>query len=175
MERVLQRGVDTVERLRHFSRQAPETARSEADLNVLLREALEICGPRLRSQARAVPLQVKEELGDPPPVLVQASEVMNAILNLIVNAIDAMTAGGVITVRTGASAEAAFVQIEDNGPGIPAEMEGRIFEPFFTTKGREGTGLGLSMVYALMQRHGGRVTMDNRPGEGVRFTLWFPR
>ncbi len=174
MEKVLRRGVDTVERLRHFSRQSPEAALARAQLNDLVREALEICGPRLRAAAELV--RVQEELGQPPPVLVQPAEVVSALVNLVVNALDALggRSGGEIRISTGAAEGGGWARVADNGPGIPAEAEARIFEPFFTTKGTEGTGLGLSMVYALMQRHGGSVSVDNQPGMGAAFTLWFP-
>ena len=66
------------------------------------------------------------------------------------------------------------MQVADDGPGMPPEVEQRVFEPFFTTKGEEGTGLGLAMVYACMQRHGGSVKLQTAPGEGTQFTLVFP-
>jgi signal transduction histidine kinase len=80
----------------------------------------------------------------------------------------------VIQVRTGASEDGSFVEIEDDGPGMPPEIEQRVFEPFFTTKGHEGTGLGLAMVYATVQRFAGKVTLDTEVGRGTRFRLWFP-
>jgi signal transduction histidine kinase len=99
-------------------------------------------------------------------------------VNLVVNAIDAIGAskqGTKIVVRTGSNDGASFVEVEDDGPGMPQEIAKRVFEPFFTTKGEEGTGLGLAMVYATMQRHGGDVSLDTAAGKGTRFRMKFPR
>jgi signal transduction histidine kinase len=85
-----------------------------------------------------------------------------------------MPGGGTITVQSGTEDGMSFVSIADNGPGMPPEVEQRAFEPFFTTKGQEGTGLGLAMVYAFVQRHRGRITLKTAPGEGAAFTLSFP-
>jgi signal transduction histidine kinase len=99
---------------------------------------------------------------------------VNALVNLIANAIDAMPAGGTITLRSGEGDGGAWVSVADDGPGMPPEVERRVFEPFFTTKGEAGTGLGLAMVQATMRRHGGTVKLVTEPGQGTTFTLWFP-
>ena len=170
MEQVLWRGVDLVERLRSFSRQAPDTPAARQALNALVSEALHLCRPRCGSQN----IRVVEEFGEPPAAQVDGSEFLSAVLNLIVNALDVMPQGGTLTVQSGAREGGGYVTIGDSGPGISKDVLGRLFEPFFTTKGDKGTGLGLSMVYAFAQRHGGRVTVDSQVGEGTRFTLWFP-
>ena len=94
---------------------------------------------------------------------------------LDLSAIDALRDGGTITLRTGESDGGSWVQVADDGSGMPPDVEARVFEPFFTTKGEDGTGLGLAMVYASMQRHGGSVRLETAPGKGTAFTLWFPR
>ncbi len=170
IKRAVKRGVDTTERLRFFSRQMPE-AQQIVDLNALVAEAVELCQPRLRSGGAAIELQV--ETTQPPPIRVESSELVTAILNLVVNAIEAMPTGGTITVKTGEAAGGGFVQVSDTGPGLSPEVERRIFEPFFTTKGDNGTGLGLAMVYAFVQRQGGNIQIDSQPGKGAAFTLWF--
>ena len=101
-------------------------------------------------------------------------EIVGALVNLIVNAIDAMPDGGTITLRSGEAERGGWVEVADDGPGMPPEVERRVFEPFFTTKGAEGTGLGLAMVYATVQRHGGSVKLETAPGKGTTFRLWFP-
>jgi signal transduction histidine kinase len=192
IEQVVRRGVETVERLRAFSRQTPEETKP-ADLNRLVAEAIDLSRPQLLRVGS--PLDLKVELGEPPMVALQPSELVTSVLNLIVNAVEAMPSGGVITVRTGnghrpGSAERSgaapssdevpdvrnvgWVEVCDDGPGIPPEVERRIFEPFFTTKGEEGTGLGLALVYAFVQRHGGAIRVDTEPGRGTRFVLSFP-
>jgi signal transduction histidine kinase len=171
---VVRRGVETLERLRAFSRQAPEARRVHVDLNTLAREAVAIARPRLSSRPAATACRVVEELGEVPSVLARADEVVAAVVNLLVNAIDAMAEGGTVTIRSGSEGGDAYLAVEDTGPGMAPEVQARVFEPFFTTKGAEGTGLGLPMVFATMQRHGGRVSLETAPGKGARFTLWFP-
>jgi signal transduction histidine kinase len=80
-----------------------------------------------------------------------------------------------VSVRTGEDAGGGWIEVEDDGPGIPTELQRRIFEPSFSTKGKEGTGLGLAMVYAFAQRHGGHVAVDSPPDKGARFRIWLPR
>jgi signal transduction histidine kinase len=181
MKRILDRGLETIERLRDFSRQAPARRADLVDLDRLAREAIEIARPRTRTK-HDVHYQLVERLGAPPPVKLQGGEAVAAIVNLIVNAIDAMPNGGTITVETGAiereSAqgpdEGVYLRVRDDGPGMSAETEARVFEPFFTTKGEEGTGLGLAMVYAFVQRHHGKITLETAPGAGATFSMIFP-
>lgn len=173
MEHVLRRGVETVERLRDFSRQTPEKRMEGVDVDVLAHEAVELSRPRIASR-RSRGIRIVEELGCPPPISARPTELVVALLNLIANAIDALADGGTVTVSTGFEAGGAWVRIQDDGPGIPEEIQRRIFEPFFTTKGKEGTGLGLAMVYAFVQRHGGRLDLDTGPEKGTTFTVWLP-
>ncbi len=169
IERVLERGLATVERLRDFSRQSPEADEDDSvDLISLVHEAIEISKPK------AGRIQFVMDLRQTPIVRLRASECVTAIVNLIFNAADALQGKGTIIIRTGESDGGAFVEVEDNGPGIPAEVKGRILEPFFTTKGNQGTGLGVSLVYAFTQRYGGRLDIESEVGKGARFRMWFP-
>lgn len=174
MDQVIRRGVDTVERLRAFSRQAPEERIEAVDLDGVAHEAIELSRPRIASTARTAGVALVEALGGPPPVKARTSEMVTAVLNLVVNAIDAMPGGGTVTVSTGARDGGAWVKVADDGPGIPDEIQSRIFEPFFSTKGAQGTGLGLAMVYAFVQRCGGTIALESAPGRGTSFMLWFP-
>jgi signal transduction histidine kinase len=173
MESVLRRGVETVERLRDFSRQSPESRMEGVDVDLLAHEAVELSRPRIAS-GRARGIRIVEELGSPPHINARPTELVVALLNLIANAIDALGDGGTVTVTTAADGAGAAVRVRDDGPGIPEEIQRRIFEPFFTTKGKEGTGLGLAMVYAFVQRHGGRLTLDTGADRGTTFTVWLP-
>ncbi len=177
MKQVLRRGVETLDRLREFSRQAPEPRKERVRLDALAHEAVELSRPRIASSAKpgARGIRLVEKLGGPPAIDARPAELVTALLNVISNAIDALAEGGTVTVSTGASDGGAWVRIQDDGPGIPEEHRARIFEPFFTTKGaKEGTGLGLAMVYAFVQRHGGKLTLDTEVGRGTTFTIWFP-
>lgn len=171
---ILKRGLETIERLRDYSRQQQTDPLETVDLSDIVREALDITKPRTRAK-HDVHYQVVESLGEAPRVRLVPSEAVAAIVNLIVNAIDAMEHGGRIEVTTGANAEGEpFVRVADNGPGMSPEVRAKVFEPFFTTKGKSGTGLGLSMVFSFVQRMHGRVALETAPAEGATFTFTFP-
>jgi signal transduction histidine kinase len=170
LEAALKTGVETLERLREFSRQEREHTPQRVQLDREVARAVEVCRPRVHQVSG---LEITEALDSGANVLVVASDLFNAVVNLVLNATEAMPAGGKITVRTGIEASEPWLSVEDDGPGMPPEIERRVFEPFFTTKA-EGTGLGLANVYAFMQRHGGRVELRTEPGAGTRFVLRFP-
>jgi len=110
------------------------------------------------------------------PLLVNSfgSELSQVWTNIIDNAIDAMGGSGKLRVRTCRRDECVVVEIADNGPGIPPEVEPRIFEPFFTTKGvGEGTGLGLDTVQRIVKKHRGSIQVHSKPGD-TRFQVWLP-
>jgi signal transduction histidine kinase len=108
-----------------------------------------------------------------PAVPLDARLVRQAVLNVAVNAVQAMPRGGLLTVRLRHEPRAAVVEVEDTGPGIPEEVRHRIFAPFFTTKA-SGTGLGLAVVKRILDGHGGEVAVRCRPGAGTVFSLRFP-
>jgi signal transduction histidine kinase len=175
METVVRRGVETTERLREFSRQSPDTRFVEVSIEEVAREAVALARPRLASSRGKRGVRLVQQLEATPPVLAQPAELLGALLNLIVNAIDAVAeAGGTVTVSTACGDDRALVRVVDDGPGIPDDVRARVFEPFFTTKGQAGTGLGLAMVYAFTQRHGGSVSVDSGQGHGTTFTLALP-
>jgi PAS domain S-box-containing protein len=172
MHRVMKRAVATVDRLRAFGRQEPMPG-EVLDLNELIEESVTLSRERRRKNGDTI--EVRVALGTPPPVVAEPSELVTSVLNLLVNAYDALGArGGRVTVRTGADGAGGWLEIEDDGPGIPAALQKRVFEPSFSTKGTGGTGLGLAMVYAFVHRHGGHVTLDSAPGQGTRFRIWLP-
>lgn len=113
---------------------------------------------------------------DLPTVVVDRSQTENVILNLAINARDAMPEGGRLSIRTWAQGPEVFLAVSDTGTGISEEIRDRIFEPFFTTKpvGR-GTGLGLSQVYGFIKQSGGDIAVDSAPGRGTTVTLKLPR
>jgi PAS domain S-box-containing protein len=124
---------------------------------------------------RTVELQLALSHG-PLPVCVDRSMLEQVLLNLVVNARDAMPMGGTVTIRTGVHAEQAVLSVADTGIGMTSEVRERAFEPFFTTKpAGQGTGLGLSTVYGLIHQSGGDVGVESAPGEGAVFTVRFPR
>jgi anti-sigma regulatory factor (Ser/Thr protein kinase) len=127
---------------------------------------------------RGVVIKVETALApDLPPILGVASEIREALVNLVFNAIDAMPEGGVLSVSTariGAGVNGAVrVTVADNGIGMDAEARRRCLEPFFTTKGERGTGLGLAMVYGVAQRHRAELDVNSSPGAGTAVSLTF--
>jgi signal transduction histidine kinase len=108
-----------------------------------------------------------------PPVRLDPHLVRQALLNLVVNALQAMPRGGLLAVRARREDAFAVVEVADSGPGVPAELRGRIFEPFFTTKAT-GTGLGLAVVRRIAEGHGGSVELASHPEEGACFVLRLP-
>ena len=102
-------------------------------------------------------------------------QIRQVIVNLLLNAAQAMAGKGTIVLEVGSEAGMGVVRVEDTGPGIPEELKMRIFDPFFSTKPRgEGTGLGLSVCRKLVEEHEGRITFDSRPGEGALFRIEIP-
>ncbi|MBV9671136.1 MAG: hypothetical protein JOZ43_09285 [Acidobacteriales bacterium] len=109
-----------------------------------------------------------------PPICARGSELNQVWTNLISNAVDAMKGSGQLRIRTGRDLDNVLVEVIDNGPGIPKDIQSRIFDPFFTTKPvGEGTGLGLDAVQRIVRSHHGSVTVDSRPGE-TRFVVRIP-
>ncbi len=149
--------------------------RADVELTKLVRDSCSVLRHLLPAS-----IEVELEVGA-EPVLVRAdpSLLQQALINLTINARDAMPEGGTISIRvdrgTSAQQEEALLTVEDRGIGMSDEVLGRIFEPFFTTKSRsEGTGLGLAMVHGVVAQHGGRIEVDSKPGKGSRFVLHFP-
>jgi hypothetical protein len=142
------------------------------DVNAVINDVLAL----LDHQFRTGRIQVRKELCG-SALIVQGIEykLQQVLLNLFLNARDAMPKGGWLSIVTRADGEAAAVEIGDTGSGIPAEQLSRIYDPFFTTKEiGKGTGLGLSITYGIVQEHGGTITCDSSLGQGTRFTLALP-
>jgi signal transduction histidine kinase len=123
-------------------------------------------------------VRLSAEVDDPmPPAPVDANAVHQVLLNLLANAVDAAPAGsGRVTVRCRLDGAAGrfVVEVDDDGPGIPAEQRPRLFEAFASTKGQRGTGLGLAVARSLVTRHGGDVEHEDLRPRGTRMRAWFP-
>ncbi|MFO0761291.1 MAG: HAMP domain-containing sensor histidine kinase [Byssovorax sp.] len=170
IDHTLARSFEIIDRFRSFSRSSVGAAVEPIALATAAQAAAALARTRAES---AVSVEILEDIAQTPHVRVRGGELISAIYNLLDNAIEAMSGGGVAVVRTGAAEGGAWVEVADDGPGIPADLRRRIFEPFFTTK-RDGTGLGLSIVHSFVQDHGGRVTLADAEPHGARFKLWFP-
>ncbi|HKJ91559.1 MAG TPA: ATP-binding protein [Longimicrobiales bacterium] len=162
------RMVQLVSSLRSFGR--PD--RSEID-RVDLHEGIESTLQILRHELKKI--EVRKEFGELPVVECYPGQLNQVFMNLLVNAVHAMPDGGTITVRTWGEDGRAVVQVEDTGVGISGPNLKYIFEPGFTTKGhRVGMGMGLLIVRQIIDRHGGRITVDSEPGRGTTFTISLP-
>jgi CheY-like chemotaxis protein len=116
---------------------------------------------------------MRAHLGRVPPVAGDAAELREALTNLILNAVDAMPSGGVLTLATAVVPDGVELVVGDTGIGIAESVRGRIFDPFFTTKGPRGTGLGLSITYGILSRHGVTIGVASEEGRGTTFRLLF--
>ena len=173
----------TVARMREFYRK-PESQLSLApvQLNELVPQVVDLTRARWSDmpQQRGSVIQLRAELADHAPVIMGVeSEIREALTNLIFNAVDAMPEGGTLTLRTMVVANASErprqvqLTVSDTGAGMDEEARRRCLEPFFTTKGERGTGLGLAMVYGMVQRHGARIDIESAVGLGTSMHLSF--
>ena len=176
IERAALDGAQTVRRLQEFTRIRRDQPVVAVDLNDVIRGALEITQSRWREETRSrgVAVDVQTSLASVPGVAGDPAELREAMTNLILNAVDAMPEGGTLTLTTAVEHGEVTVTVADSGVGIPEAIRAKIFDPFFTTKGPQGTGLGLSMTYGILSRHGARITVESREGQGTVFRLTFP-
>ena len=165
------RGRDLVRGLLNFARKDLKTSQP-LDLNRIIREEADLLGRTLRQKIR---LEVDLEEGL-PLFLGDAGNFGSALMNLCVNAVDAMPQGGVLTLRTRLAGDGWLeLCVEDTGAGMAPEVLARAMEPFFTTKDAgKGTGLGLSLVHGTVKAHGGTVTIESEVGRGTRILLRLP-
>ncbi|MGO9243389.1 MAG: PAS domain S-box protein [Verrucomicrobiia bacterium] len=166
-----------VNRLREFYRQREEgEVFGPVDLNKLIEQAVSLTQPKWKNQAevKGVAIQIVTELERIRAVAGSEADLREALTNLIFNAVDAMPQGGTITVRTRSANSRVIMEVTDSGTGMTEDVRQRCLEPFFTTKGDRGTGLGLSMVYGILQRHQGTVEIETALGKGTTFRLSLP-
>ena len=158
-----------VQDLKDFSR-VDHSDWQEADLNVGLESTLNVVRHEVKYKAEVV-----KRLAPLPPVVCLAAQLNQVFLNLIINAAHAIADQGTITLLSGAEQGWAWVQVEDTGCGMGAEVQRRIFEPFFTTKDvGKGTGLGMSLSFSIVQKHGGTIQVRSTVGEGTAIRVWLP-
>jgi PAS domain S-box-containing protein len=139
-------------------------------LNDVVRETLQLLQPELNNRG----LTVREKLARRLPTTpIDPGQIKQALVNLIKNAMQAMTRGGVLTLQTGEGGDGIWVSVADTGGGIPQEQINRIFEPFYTTK-TKGSGLGLMIVQRTVRSHGGRIELESHVGKGTTFRIWLP-
>ena len=141
-----------------------------ASLNDVVEKTLELLRPELDNRGLNVTTKLAPRLPVSP---IDAVQIQQALVNLIKNAMQAMTKNGALTLKTGEGSDGVWVSVTDDGGGIPQEQINRIFEPFYTTK-KKGTGLGLMIVQRIVRTHGGRIELESRLGRGTTFRIWLP-
>jgi PAS domain S-box-containing protein len=178
--------VHTVSRLRDFSRRRePQLTMKPVHLNRLIEQVLDFTRARWSNMAQqsGVVIQARTELApDLPMIPGIESEIREALINLVFNAVDAMPNGGILTLRTRVDRRrrmpallgSVHLDVQDTGLGMDEETRRRCLEPFFTTKGERGTGLGLAMVFGIASRHDGEIEIDSTLGTGTTVRLIFP-
>ncbi len=141
-----------------------------ASLNEVIAETLALLAPELDNRG----LTVREELDAKlPKIPIDAGQVKQVLVNLVKNAMHAMTSGGTLKVTTSTGGEGVWMSVADTGGGIPRERINQIFQPFFTTK-KKGTGLGLMIVQRSVREQGGRIEVESNVGAGTTFRIWLP-
>ncbi len=162
---------DIVRNLLTFARQVP-LERKENDLNALAERCLMLVRHQMELQGIALDWK---PAADVPRLVCDAAQVQQALLAILINAVEALPHGGAIRVTTARENGEARLTVADNGPGIPPEVMPHIFEPFFTTKSQgKATGLGLSVAHGIVHQHGGRIEIVSQPEQGTTFTVCLP-
>ncbi len=142
----------------------------QGQLNEVVTKTLELLRPELDNRGIIVKAKLARQLPYAPLDEIQMQQVL---VNLVKNAMQAMTKGGTLTLATGEGSDGVWVSVTDTGCGIPDEHLKRIFEPFYTTK-KKGSGLGLMIVQRVVRAHNGRIELDSRAGRGTMFRIWLP-
>jgi PAS domain S-box-containing protein len=187
--RAIEDVANTIARMREFYRpREPQISLLPVDLNKVLQQVIDLTHARWSDmpQERGILIRVQNEFAMQLPLILGAeNEIRNALTNLVLNAVDAMPEGGTLTLRssplgatstpvTDAPRTRVLVEVCDTGIGMSEAVRNRCLEPFFTTKGERGTGLGLAMVYGMVQRHSAELEIHSEAGVGTQVRLIFP-
>jgi two-component system NtrC family sensor kinase len=162
---------EIVKRLLDFAKQS-KPQKKLTDINSLIENIVLL----VRNQTSFRNIRIDKDLtADIPGIQADADQVQQVFINIVLNAAEAMTKGGMLTITSRLSRSKDFIEIifKDNGPGIPESVKEKIFDPFFTTK-EHGTGLGLSISYGIIEQHGGTISVESTPGEGSVFAIELP-
>ena len=165
-----------VQRIQNFARQRQDEQSTPADINQIVRDALDLTVSRWRDDARAAGYEydIIFRPTDDLVVTCDQSAVREVFVNIIINALDAMPCGGRLTISASQEAGRVIVAFGDSGDGMTEEVRQRIFEPFYTTKGVKGYGMGLAVSFGIVERHGGEIQVRSEPGRGSTFILRLP-
>jgi len=176
IERATRDAAEVVRRVARLARGQPLHERQPLDLRALATEVIELTRTRWQDQARARGIHIEAGLEgeDLPAPVGDAAALREVLLNLVLNAVEALPRGGRIILRTFREDGWVCLAVSDTGVGMPPEVKERALEPFFTTKGPKGMGLGLSLAYGILDRHGGALSIESTEGRGTTVTLRLP-
>ena len=169
-------GASTVRSLQEFTRVRKDRITDPVNINHMVMSALQMAEPRLKESREkdGVAIEVSTELNVTESVLGDIAELREALINIIFNAVDAMPEGGKLSMKAWREDRQVVLSIADTGAGMSDETKVNIFDPYFTTKGPSGMGLGLSMAYGIITRHGGDISVESSLGEGTTFYISLP-
>ncbi|HEV8587096.1 MAG TPA: response regulator [Methylomirabilota bacterium] len=169
-------GSETVRRIQQFARLRPDERFMPVDVNHIVEDAVAITRPRWEEKIAhdSRPMDLRLDLRAKQHLHGRSAALTEVMTNLILNAMDAMPDGGTLGISTKDVGDGVVVTVTDTGIGMPEHVRRRVFEPFFSTKGESGSGLGLSMAYSIVRRHGGEIRVESEPNRGTTFTLTLP-
>src|SRR5437899_241620 len=175
VRRAAQDGADTVRRIQEFTRTRQTRPFGRVDILSVVREVIELTRPRWKDEAQSqgIHYDVRVE-GEPAAAEGRPEELREVFTNLLVNALEAMPGGGACRVRVRGDGDKITISVDDTGCGMSEETRRRVFEPFFTTKGARGNGLGLAVVWGIVQRHQGTIGVASTLGHGTTITVTLP-
>ncbi|HUL30441.1 MAG TPA: response regulator, partial [Thermodesulfobacteriota bacterium] len=177
VERSSKDGAETVRRIQEFTGVRRDKEFIALSLNEIVTEVVNITQPRWKDQTqkKGIQIELTTKLGDIPWIMGNPSEVREVLTNIIFNAVDAMPKGGQLAITTQPQVEDwVEVRISDTGTGMIEEVKKRIFDPFFTTKGVTNSGLGMSVSYGIIKRHGGEILIETELDKGTTFIIHLP-
>jgi signal transduction histidine kinase/DNA-binding response OmpR family regulator len=175
IEQITLQGAETVKRVQDFTRIRKDHPTNAVDVNAVIRNAVEMTRPKWKNEpeARGVSVEVEQILGDLPTTAGNGSELTQVVSNLIFNSVEAMPRGGRITLKSRLDGVSIVITVADTGSGMSKATQAHIFEPFFTTK-ESGQGLGMSIVYGIVSRHGGEISVESAENAGTTFSVRIP-
>ncbi len=170
-------GAETIKRIQEFARKRKDDKQfSIVDINELINHALEFTQVKWKDEAesKGIKINIQKEFTPIPTTRGSATELREVFTNLINNAVDAMSEGGNVTIKTSKEDGYISIKLGDTGCGIPKSIQNKIFDSFFTTKGEQSTGLGMSVSHGIISRHQGTIKIDSVVGQGTTFTIMLP-
>lgn len=176
IEKAARDGAETVRLLQEFTRVRKDMRLETVDINKLIDQVLLLTRHRWKdaAQARGISIRIKTEYAELSTIEGNIGELREAFANIIFNAVDSLSTNGTIICRTSRQDHSIVVSVIDTGCGMSEEIRKRIFDPFFTTKGLNNSGLGLSVCYGIINRHGGEIQVESQEGKGSSFMVKLP-